>query len=45
MANDPGEIEDIFNSTKPDIVSLKEDMKKRFNFLKSLVKSDGVVKV
>jgi len=43
LVNDPGELEDIFNSTDPGIANIKEDMKKRFDWLKSLVKSDGIV--
>ncbi|KAL7535697.1 hypothetical protein ACHAXR_006671 [Thalassiosira sp. AJA248-18] len=45
LVNDPGELEDIFNSTNPDIMNIKKDMKKSFDWLKSLVKSEGVVKV
>ncbi|KAL9182901.1 hypothetical protein ACHAXT_004180 [Thalassiosira profunda] len=45
LANDPGEMEDIFNSTDSNVVSVKRDMKKRFDWLKSLVKSKGTVKV
>merc|ERR1711971_483912 len=41
LVGDPGELEDIFNSTDPGVVRVKTDMKKRFDWLKSLVKSDG----
>eukprot|EP00578_Thalassiosira_sp_NH16_P020710 CAMPEP_0181100994 /NCGR_PEP_ID=MMETSP1071-20121207/13504_1 /TAXON_ID=35127 /ORGANISM="Thalassiosira sp., Strain NH16" /LENGTH=670 /DNA_ID=CAMNT_0023183789 /DNA_START=229 /DNA_END=2237 /DNA_ORIENTATION=- len=43
LVNDPGEMEDIFNSTKPEIVEIKMAMKKRFAELKKLVKSDELV--
>lgn len=42
---DPGELDDIFNSTDPDVVKIKKDMKERFELLKNLVKSEGIVKV
>ena len=45
LVHDPGEMEDIINSTDPEIVAIKKDMKKRFEQLKGLVKSDGVVTV
>lgn len=43
LTNDPGELEDIFNSTKPDIVEIKANMKKRFDELKNMVKSEEIV--
>mmetsp|Transcript_2974 Transcript_2974/g.5736 ORF Transcript_2974/g.5736 Transcript_2974/m.5736 type:complete len:144 (-) Transcript_2974:24-455(-) len=43
LVNDPGELEDIINSTDPHVVNTKKEMKKRFDWLKSLVKSDGKV--
>ncbi|KAL7546184.1 hypothetical protein ACHAWF_009524 [Thalassiosira exigua] len=45
LKNDPGEMEDIFNSTDPQIVKLKQEMKERFDLLKNLVKSEGTVKI
>lgn len=45
LVNDPGEVEDIFNSTDPRIQGLKKEMKERFDVLKRLVKSKGVVTV
>lgn len=43
LVKDPGELEDIFNSTDPGIVSIKNEMKKRFAELKKLVKSDEII--
>jgi hypothetical protein len=43
LVNDPGEMEDIFNSTKPDVVEIRNDMKRRFEELKNLVQSDAIV--
>jgi len=43
LVNDPGELEDIFNSTDPDVVDIKNNMKKRFDELKSSVKSEEIV--
>lgn len=43
LVNDPGEMEDIFNSTKPDVVEIRNEMKRRFEELKNLVQSDAIV--
>ena len=43
LVNDPGEMNDIINSTDPKIIEVKENMKKRFQELKMLVKSDDIV--
>jgi arylsulfatase A-like enzyme len=43
LVNDPGEMEDIFNSTKPDVVEIRNEMKRRFQELKNLVQSDAIV--
>ena len=43
LTNDPGELEDIFNSTDPKIVEIKKEMKMRFDELKKLVKSQDIV--
>ena len=43
LVNDPGEMEDIFNSTDPAIAVVRSDMKRRFEQLKNLVKSDEIV--
>jgi len=43
LVNDPGELEDIFNSTDPGIVNVKKEMKERFELLKGIVKSDQIV--
>ena len=43
LRNDPGEMEDIFNSTDPAIAEIRANMKKRFEELKNLVKSDKIV--
>ncbi|KAL3794576.1 hypothetical protein HJC23_008032, partial [Cyclotella cryptica] len=40
LVKDPGELDDIFNSTDPDVVSVRNEMKKRFTELKKLVKSN-----
>ena len=45
LVRDPGEMDDIINSTLPEVVAIREEMKERFAWLKSLVKSDGVVTV
>jgi len=45
LRNDPGELEDVINSTNPEIVEMKKSMKERFEYLKKLVKSEGVVTV
>jgi arylsulfatase A-like enzyme len=43
LVKDPGEIDDIFNSTDPEIRSVLNEMKRRFEELKVLVKSDEIV--
>lgn len=43
LGSDPGELEDIFNSTDPAIAKVRANMKKRFEELKNLVKSDKIV--
>lgn len=43
LVNDPGEMNDIINSTDPNIAFIKETMKARFAELKSLVRSDEIV--
>ena len=43
LINDPGELEDIYNSTDPKIVDIKKEMKTRFYELKKLVKSQEIV--
>ncbi len=43
LVNNPGEMEDIINSTNPHVMNVRREMKERFNRLKRLVKSDGKV--
>lgn len=43
LINDPGEMEDIINSTNPKIVDVKESMKRRFVELKNIVQSEEIV--
>ncbi len=43
LVNDPGEMEDIFNSTDPAIAEIRAVMKKRFEELRNLVRSDEIV--
>lgn len=43
LVNDPGELNDISNSTDPKIKEVLKEMKSRFVELKKLVKSDEMV--
>ncbi len=43
LVSDPGEMADIFNSTDPAIAEIKAVMKKRFEELRNLVRSDEIV--
>ncbi len=45
LVNDPGEMEDIFNSTDPAVAEIRSEMKRRFVELKNLVKSDEIVTI
>jgi hypothetical protein len=45
MDTDPGELEDISNSTDPKVKEVPKDMKSRFAELKRLVKSNEIVTV
>jgi len=40
---DPGEMEDVINSTDPEIAAIREEMKQRFAELKGLIRSDTIV--
>mmetsp|Transcript_36292 Transcript_36292/g.77401 ORF Transcript_36292/g.77401 Transcript_36292/m.77401 type:complete len:565 (+) Transcript_36292:95-1789(+) len=43
LVNDPGEVEDIINSTDPHVMNVRREMKERFDTLKRLVKSEEKV--
>ncbi|KAL3798289.1 hypothetical protein HJC23_000203 [Cyclotella cryptica] len=43
LVKDPGELEDIFNSTDAEVVAVRKEMKRRFEELKTLVRSDDLV--
>jgi len=43
LKKDPGEIDDLFQSTNPEHKKQLDYMRERFNELKHLVKSDEVV--
>lgn len=43
LTEDPGEINDLFQSEIPEHKAKLEEMRKRFNELKQIVKSDELV--
>jgi arylsulfatase A-like enzyme len=43
LKNDPGELDDLWNSTDPQVRDVLREMKSRFDELRQLVKSDAVV--
>ena len=43
LKKDPGEIDDLWNSTDPEVRNVLHEMKSRFEELKELVKSDKTV--
>jgi arylsulfatase len=43
LKKDPGELDDLWNSTDPQVRDVLREMKSRFDELKQLVKSDAVV--
>ena len=43
LRNDPGEINDLWNSTNAEVRVVLREMKSRFDELKRLVRSDEIV--
>ncbi|EJK69638.1 hypothetical protein THAOC_09080 [Thalassiosira oceanica] len=43
LRKDPGEMEDIINSTDSAVVAVKNEMKQRFDEMKSLIRSEATV--